>query len=109
MNDTTTLQEFLQCDDADLKRHLDTMSARQCEQLARELLDELGGPTFEKYLTVIAETMAPPDGSGPPENVDAYFLAVRGLFPHIEHADDRLGRLCALVIQLCRLHLRGKA
>lgn len=103
------IEELVACSTKQFTQRLEQMSAEECERYARALLDELGGPTFEKYLSIIAETMMPPDASGPPEHIDAYYLAVRELFPHIGHGDDRLGRLCALVVQLCRLHLRAQA
>jgi hypothetical protein len=98
-----------ECGVAEFTERLQRMSAEECERYARALLDDIGGPTFEKYLSVIAETMMPAETGDPPDSVDAYYLAVRGLFPHIGHGDDRLGRLCALVVQLCRLHLSAQA
>jgi len=40
------------------------MSASECERYARSILNRIGGPTSEQYLTRIAKTMVPEDGGG---------------------------------------------
>src|ERR1043165_6257340 len=101
------LDRLLSCDANTFTARLAHLSAEECEQFARAILDRIGGPRFEVYFKRIAEMMIPADGSGPPQQIEAYFHAVRDLFPHIEKGNDRLGRLCAIVVQLCRLHLAG--
>ena len=83
------------------------MSDRDCEKYAREILTYVSGPAFEDYLARIIETMIPNDGSAPPLSSDAYYLSVRDMFPHIPPESDALGRLCALVMQMCVLHMQA--
>ena len=83
------------------------MSDRDCEKYAREILTYVGGPTFEDYLARIIKTMIPNDGSALPVSSDAYYLSVRDMFPHISPESDALGRLCALVMQMCVLHMQA--
>ena len=59
------------------------MSAKNCEQIVRAILDRIGGPSFEQLLMRIVETMVPRDGRGPPTNSDEYYFAIRDLFPHV--------------------------
>ena len=59
------------------------MSAKNCEQIVRAILDRIGGPSFERLLLRIVETMVPRDGRGPPTNSDEYYFAIRDLFPHL--------------------------
>jgi len=99
------LDRLLTYDANELAECLGDMSVAQCQYAARAILDRVGGPRFERYLQCIAETMVPPDGGEPPETIDGYYHAVRQLFPHVEKDDGTLGRLCAVVVQLCRRHL----
>ena len=69
------------------------MSDRDCEKYAREILTYVGGPAFEDYLARIIETLIPNDA--------------RDMFPHIPPESDALGRLCALVMQMCVLHMQA--
>ena len=50
------------------------MSAKNCEQIVRTILDRIGGPNFEQFLMRIVETMVPRDGRGPPTNSDEFTL-----------------------------------
>ena len=102
------LDRLLTCDADELAKRLSDLSVAQCERAARGILDRVGGPRFERYLQGIAETMACPDGGDPPETIDGYYHAVRNLFPHVEKDDGILGRLCAVVVQLCRCHLQDE-
>ena len=86
-----------------------SMSADDCEQYARAILDQIGGPTFDQYLMRIVDTMIPDDGSGPPRNSDDYYFAVRDMFPHISTEDDILGRLAGLVMRMAGLRMVGYA
>ena len=102
------LDRLLTCDADELADRLGEMSVAQCEWAARAILDRVGGPRFERYLQCVAETMAPPEEGEPPEAIDGYYHAVRNLFPHVEKDDGTLGRLCAVVVQLCRRHLQDE-
>lgn len=84
-----------------------SMSADECEQYARAILDQVDGPTFEQYLMRIVETMVPHDGSMPSANSDDYYVAVRDMFTHISTKDDILGRLAALVMRMVGLRMIG--
>ena len=53
-------------------------------------------------------TMLPDDGSPPPVSSDDYYFSVRDMFPHIPDTSDVLGRLCALVMQMCVLHIEAE-
>lgn len=102
------LDRLLTCNAEELAERLSDMSVTQCEFTARAILDRVGGPRFERYLQCIADTMAPPAGGEPPGTIDGYYHAVRSLFPHVEKDDGTLGRLCAVVVQLCRRHLQDE-
>ncbi len=99
------LDRLLTCDTEELLAAITPMSADDCEHYARAILDRIGGPTFEQYLTRIAETMVPLDESGPPINPDDYYFAVRELFPNVSTEDDVLGRLAAFVMRMCQLRM----
>ncbi|MEK6677582.1 MAG: hypothetical protein AABZ47_18255 [Planctomycetota bacterium] len=101
------LQRLLTCDIDELVASISVISAPEGERHARAILNRIGGPTFEKYLMRITETMIPKGGGGPPRNVDAYYFAVRDFFPHIPEEDDVLGRLGCFVTQMCRLRLEA--
>ncbi len=81
------------------------MSAKNCEQYARIILDHIGGPSLEKLLMRIVETMVPTDGRGPPTNSDVYYFAVRDLFPHVPAESDVVGRLLFFAMRMCQLRL----
>ena len=98
---------LLSCTIDDLVSTIASMSDKDCEKYAREILAYVGGPAFEDYLARIIETMMPNDGSAPPMSSDAYYLSVRDMFPHIPPESDALGRLCALVMQMCVLHMQA--
>src|SRR5918912_3713787 len=87
----------------DLVSAIASMSADDCEKYARAVLSHVGGPSFEAYLSRILRTMIPDDGSPPPTSSDTYYLSVRDMFPHVPGTSDALGRLCALVMQMCIL------
>ena len=101
------VEYLLSCTIEDLASAIASMSDRDCEKYAREILAYVGGPVFEDYLARIIETMIPNDGSAPPVSSDAYYLSVRDMFPHIPSESDALGRLCALVMQMCVLHMQA--
>jgi hypothetical protein len=81
------------------------MSAKECETYTREILDRIGGPSFDQLLMRIVETMLPTDNSNPPRNPDQYYFAVRDLFPHIPTESDVLGRLLAFAMMMAVLRL----
>jgi hypothetical protein len=64
------LDWLLKCNLEELIASVPPMSAKNCEQIVRAILDRIGGPTFEQLLTRIVETMVPRDGRGPPTNSD---------------------------------------
>ena len=99
---------LLSCTIEDLASAIASMSDRDCEKYAREILTYVGGPPFEDYLARIIETMLPNNGSAPPVSSDAYYLSVRDMFPHIPPESDALGRLCALAMQMCVLHMQAE-
>ena len=101
------LDHLLNSDMEELISEVASMSAYDCEQYARAILDKIGGPTFDQFLMRIVETMIPDDGSGPPTNSDDYYFAIRDMFPHISMEDDILGRLAGLVMRMAGLRLIG--
>jgi hypothetical protein len=76
------LDQLLGCSVDELIALVKPMSADNCEQYARAILDRLGGPRFEQLIRRIVET-AVNDGGRPPTDVDAYYFAVSDLFPHV--------------------------
>lgn len=102
-----TLDRLLTSNIEVLTSEIGSMSANECEQYGRAILDRIGGPTFDQYLMRIVETMTPDDGSGPPTISDGYYFAVRDMFPHIPMEDDILGRLAALVMRMVGLRMAG--
>ena len=64
------LDWLLKCNLEELIASVRPMSAKNCEQIVRAILDRIGGPTFEQLLARIVETMVPRDGRGPPTNSD---------------------------------------
>ena len=99
------LDRLLKCSINELTASLRLMSAKECETYTREMLDRIGGPSFEKLLMRIVETMVPTDGGSPPRSRDEYYFAVRDLFPHIPTESDVLGRLLAFAMRMSVLRL----
>jgi len=56
------LDWLLRCNLEELIASVRPMSAKNCEQIVRAILDRIGGPTFEQLLARIVETMIPRDG-----------------------------------------------
>lgn len=82
------LDWLLKCKLEELIASVRPMSAKNCEQIVRAILDRIGGPSFEQLLMRIVETMVPRDGRGPPTNSDEYYFAIRDLFPHVPPEND---------------------
>jgi len=76
------------------------MSAKECEIYTREMLDRIGGPSFEQLLMRIVETMVPTDGGNPPRSPDEYYFAVRDLFPHVPTESDVVARVLAFAMRM---------
>jgi hypothetical protein len=101
------LDRLLSCTIDELIAFVRPMSANICEQFARATLGRIGGPSFEQLMMRIVETARAKDGDYPPMNSDAYYFAVRDLFPHITQENDVVGRLVFLVIHMATLRLEG--
>jgi hypothetical protein len=99
------LDRLLSCTVDELIALVQPMSADNCEQYARAILGRIGGPSFEQLMIRIVERADPNDGGRPPMNSDAYYLAVRELFPHIAQENDVVGRLVFLAIHVATLRL----
>ena len=99
------LDRLLKCSINELTASIRLMSAKECETYTREMLDRIGGPSFEKLLMRIVETMVPTDGGSPPRSSDEYYFAVRDLFPHVPTESDVLGRLLAFSMMMAVLRL----
>ena len=84
------------------------MSAKECETYTREMLDRIGGPSFDTLLMRIVETMLPTDNSNPPRNPDEYYFAVRDLFPHVPTESDVVARVLAFAMRMSVLRLGKK-
>lgn len=97
------LDWLLKCNLEELIASVRPMSAKNCEQIVRAILDRIGGPSFEQLLMRIVGTMVPSDGRGPPANSDEYYFAIRDLFPHIPPENDVVGRLLCFARQMCLL------
>src|SRR3984893_16956057 len=80
-SDRLELDWLLKCKLEELIASVRPMSAKNCEQIVRAILDRIGGPSFEQLLMRIVETMVLRDGRGPPTNSDEYYFAIRDLFP----------------------------
>jgi hypothetical protein len=80
------LDWLLKCNLEELIASVRPMSAKNCEQIVRAILDRIDGPTFEQLLARIVETMIPRDGRGPPTN-------------------DVLGRLLCFAMRMCQLRI----
>ena len=96
---------LLKCNLEELIASVRPMSAKNCEQIVRAILDRIGGPTFEQLLARIVETMIPRDGRGPPTNSDEFYFAIRDLFPQVPPENDVLGRLLCFVMRMCQLRI----
>ena len=99
------LNQLLTAEMDELVSEIASMSANDCEQYARAILDQIGGPSFDEFLMRIVETMIPDDENGPPTNSDEYYFAVRDMFPHISKEDDVVGRLAGLVMRMAGLRM----
>jgi hypothetical protein len=73
-SDRLELDRLLKCNLEELIASVRPMSAKNCEQIVRAMLDRIGGPTFEQLLTRIVGTMVPRDGRGPPTNQTSTIL-----------------------------------
>lgn len=80
-SEPSELDWLLKCNLEELIASVRPMSAKNCEQIVRAILDRIGGPTFEQLLA--RETMIPRDGRGPPTNSDEFYFAIRDLFPQV--------------------------
>src|ERR1700724_2812150 len=76
-SDRLELDWLLKCKLEELIASVRPMSAKNCEQIVRAILDRIGGPSFEQLLMRIVERMVPRDGRGPPTNSDEYYFAIR--------------------------------
>jgi hypothetical protein len=99
------LDWLLKCKLEELIASVRPMSAKNCEEIVRAILDRIGGPSFEQLLMRIVETMVPRDGRGPPTNSDEYYFAIRDLFPHVPSENDVLGRLLCFALRMCQLRI----
>ena len=52
---------LLKCSIKELAAAILPMSAKECETYTRAMLDRIGGPSFDKLLMRIVETMVPED------------------------------------------------
>ena len=99
------IDQLLRCPVDELIALVRPVSASYCEQYARAILGGIGGPSFEQLMMRIVEAAAQKDGVHPPMNSDAYYFAVRDLFPHITQENDVVGRLVFLAIRIATLRL----
>jgi hypothetical protein len=102
------LDRVLDCTVDELIALVRRMSANHCEQYARAILGRIGGPSFEQLMMRIVQTACPKDGGHPPMSPDAYYFAVRDLFPHIARGNDAVGRLVLFAITMATLRLEGR-
>jgi len=103
------LDWLLKCNLEELIDSVRPMSAKNCEQIVRAILDRIGGPTFEQLLARVVETMIPRDGRSPPTNSDEYYFAIRDLFPQVPPENDVLGRLLCFAMRMCLLRIEKNA
>jgi hypothetical protein len=99
------LDRLLKCSINELTASILPMSAKECETYTREMLDRIGGPSFDQLLMRIVETMLPTDNSNPPRNPDEYYFAVRDLFPHVPTESDVVARVLAFAMRMSVLRL----
>jgi hypothetical protein len=102
------LDQLLGCSVDELIALVKPMSADNCEHYARAILGRIGGPSFEQLMIRIIHTAAPKDGGRSPSDPDAYYFAVRELFPHVAEASDVVGRLVLLTMLAGTLRLQGQ-
>ena len=95
------LDWLLKCNLEELIASVRPMSAKNCEQIVRAILDRIGGPTFEQLLTRIVGTMVPRDGRGPPTLGRVLFCN----FPQVLPENDVLGRLLCFAMRMCQLRI----
>jgi hypothetical protein len=101
------LDQLLGCSVDELIALVKPMSADNCEQYARAILDRLGGPGFEQLMMRILQTAAPKDGGRSPSDPNTYYFAVRGMFPHVADDSDVVGRLVLLTMLAGTLRLEA--
>jgi|SRR5262249_48913566 len=99
------LDRVLDCTVDELIALVRPMSANYCELYARAILGRTGGPSFEQLMMRIVQTACPKDGGHPPMSPDAYYFAVRDLFPHIAQGNDVVGRLVLFAMTMATLRL----
>jgi len=104
-SDRLELDWLLKCNLEELIASVRPMSAKNCEQIVRAILDRIGGPTFDQLLTRIVGTMVPRDGRGTPTDSDEYYFAIRDLFPQVPPENDVLGRLLCFALRMCQLRI----
>ena len=102
------LDRLLKCSINELTASILPLSAKECETYTREMLDRIGGPSFEQLLMRIVETMVPTDGGNPPRSPDEYYFAVRDLFPHVPTESDVVARVLAFAMRMSVLRLEKK-
>ena len=102
-SDRLELDWLLKCKLEELIASVRRISAKNCEQIVRAILDRIGGPSFEQLLMRIVETMGPRDGRGPPTNSDEHYFAIRDLFPHVPR--KMMGRLLCFAMRMCVLRI----
>ena len=71
------LDWLLKCKMVDLVSVIRPLSAESCEQYAKAILSQIGGPSFEELLSRIVEAMVKADGGVIPKSSDEYYFAVR--------------------------------
>jgi hypothetical protein len=101
------LEQLLGCSVDELIALVKPMSADSCEQYARAILGRLGGPSFEQLMMRILQTAAAKGVSPPPSDPDAYYFAVRELFPRVANESDVVGRLVLLTMLAGTLRLEA--
>ena len=99
------LDWLLKCNVDELIASVRPMSAKNCDKIARAILDRIGGPNFEQLLMRIVETMVSRDGRGAPSNSDELYFSIRDLFPHVPPENDVLGRLLCFAMRMCQLRI----
>jgi hypothetical protein len=103
------LDRLLNCTVDELVALVKSLSANNCEQIARAILGRIGGPSFEQLMIRIIQTAAPKDGGHPPRDPDRYYFAVRELFPPVTEDNDVVGRLVLLTMLAGTLRLEAHA
>jgi hypothetical protein len=99
------IDRLLSCTVDELIAMVQPMSAHTCEQYARAILDRIGGPSFEQVVMRIVETAVPKCEDRPATNSDAYYFAVRDLFPHVRRDNDVVGRVVFLTTYMATQRL----